>query len=230
MGYLTPDTIPADTICRVLIIPNDQRMIANVTGALELLTFAENWDAFGAQTPADSAAAMLPMFNDFCFKRGSCKMIGEIVCWSGVGSPDPKWLACDGSAVNIADYPDLYAIIGTIYGSPGAGQFNLPDLTDRTPAGIGVNALGTPYGEASHTLITAETPSHTHSDTGHTHAESAAVASVGAAITGVPVPSAIPIVGVTGVGIAILTSTGGDGAHNNLGPRLAINFLIVALE
>jgi len=96
-------------------------------------------------------------------------------------------------------------------------------------AGLSARSIGDAIGEETHTLTSAEVPSHSHVDSGHTHSEIVATPSIGAAITGVPVPSAIPGVGVTGLGVANLSSSGGDGAHNNIQPSLAINFLIVAL-
>jgi hypothetical protein len=56
------------------------------------------------------------------------------------GSTAPEgFLVCDGSIVNIADYPKLYAVIGTSWGhgneiSPGVSDgltFHLPDLRGR---------------------------------------------------------------------------------------------------
>ena len=39
-----------------------------------------------------------------------------------------KWLLCDNSALNRADYPKLFGVIGTTYGNGGKGskKFNLP--------------------------------------------------------------------------------------------------------
>lgn len=73
LPYLTPQTNPTDFVCRVLRIPNDPLFIANVTGALEELTFAYNWELFGALTPIEAKDAMLTMFNAYCFgDSGDC--------------------------------------------------------------------------------------------------------------------------------------------------------------
>jgi microcystin-dependent protein len=235
VGYLTPETIPADTICRVVFIPNNAEFIANVTGALQSLVLPENWTLQGAITPDQAAEALLPMFNAFCFREGTCRMIGEIVLWSTGSTPDPKWLECDGASLLRADYADLFAVIGTIYGSLDGSHFSLPDLRSRvaigdgTGPGLSTYAAGDQGGEETHTLTTPETPSHSHSDTGHTHTEGNAFPAVGAAIVGVPIPSAIPSAGVTGVGFAGISNTGGGGSHNNIQPYLALNYLIVAL-
>lgn len=52
---------------------------------------------------------------------------GTIVAFGGVTAP-AGWLACDGAVVATSAYPALYAAIGATWGSPGAGQFSLPDL------------------------------------------------------------------------------------------------------
>lgn len=41
------------------------------------------------------------------------------------------WKRADGSSLLIADYPDLYALIGTRYGSATALDFKLPNFTTR---------------------------------------------------------------------------------------------------
>lgn len=234
MAYLTPNTLPADTICRVLFIPNDLEFVANVTGALQLLTFADSFVEQGLLTPQETADAYRPMFEAFCFNQGECRVIGEIIAFAGDTPPYANWFVCDGSSLLIADFPDLYDVIGITYGAPDFTHFNLPNFGGRSPSGVGSSAgvdpvtLGSYYGEQDHTLTLSEAPAHTHTDVGHTHLESTAIAAVGAAITGVPVPSAVPSTGLTGSGSAALDSAGGDGAHNNVGPRLAINFLIVA--
>ncbi len=237
MGYLTPETIPADTICRVLFIPNDEQLLANVLGAVRELTFPSNWQPFGAVTPENAAAAMFDMFDLLASNIGACRMIGEIIAYAGTTSPDTdKWLPCDGSSLLRADYPDLFTVIGTTYGSVDGTHFNIPDLQGRSASGAGTGAglsavsVGDSYGEENHVLVTAELASHSHTDTGHTHAEGNAAPALGAAIVGVPVPSAIPAVGVTGIGNASITSTGADTGHNTIGPRLGILYLIVALQ
>ena len=59
---------------------------------------------------------------------------GTILPWSS-GSIPTGFLECDGSAVSQSTYAALYAVIGTTYGDPGGGNFNLPDLRDNVPIG-----------------------------------------------------------------------------------------------
>lgn len=180
---------------------------------------------------------MVPMFDAFCFNEGACRVIGEIITFAGSVSPDPvRWLECDGQSVLRADYPDLFTVIGTTYGSVDSTHFNLPDFQGRAAtgagsgAGIDPHAVGDSYGEQDHVLTVAELATHAHSDIGHIHGEVTAVPTIAAAITGVPVPSAIPGVGFTGSASANITNTGSNSPHNTVGPRLTILYLIVALS
>ena len=57
---------------------------------------------------------------------------GLIIPWPDSSVPS-GFLECDGSAVSRTTYADLFAVVGTNYGSgDGSTTFNLPDLADRT--------------------------------------------------------------------------------------------------
>jgi len=63
---------------------------------------------------------------------------GTIFPYAGaVASIPTGYLLCDGSQVPQQIYPDLYAVLGNIYGtpSPGSGTFYLPDLRGRFALG-----------------------------------------------------------------------------------------------
>jgi len=95
---------------------------------------------------------------------------------------------CYGQAVSRTTYADLYAVVGTTYGSgDGSTSFNLPDLRGRviagqddmgglsanrltgTSGGVDGDVLGASGGFQQHTLITNEMPIHTHLQNGHQH-------------------------------------------------------------
>jgi microcystin-dependent protein len=151
--------------------------------------------------------------------------IGTILqfIFSGDDVPD-KWLLCDGSAVDGAVYPDLHKKLMKTFASP-----NLPDLRGRTVVGKdnmgGTSAnritaswadsvLGT-GGAETHTLSTTEIPAHTHGAQGKGGSASA---------------EGIYIAHSEVVASTVQTdSTGGGGAHNNLQPSIAMNFIIRAL-
>lgn len=230
IGWLTPNTAPTDYVCRRVFIPNDVDWIAIVCGALIELTNPNNFEQFGSAAPAQTAAEFAVMFDKFSYEGQSCKMIGEIILWSGTSAPiDTRLLLCDGSSVSDVDYPELWGIIGLTYGGTGSTDFLLPDLRGKVAIGeSGSHSLGASAGTETVTLASGEVPAHSHTDTGHVHAESTAFPALGAAIVGVPVPSAVPLAGLTGIGNASLTSSGGGGAHNNMQPYLTLNYYIVA--
>ncbi len=98
-----------------------------------------------------------------------------IVPWSSSSVPS-GFLECNGQAVSQSTYSALFAIIGTTYGDPGGGNFNVPDLQDNVAVGKSNNkALASTGGAntvassgnvagstANHTLSTAELASHSH--------------------------------------------------------------------
>lgn len=220
MGYLTADTCPTDSICRALFIPNDEAFLAIVRGALQELIFPWNYDKFGALDPEFMSACFQDMFDKFCFNEGVCRVIGEVIAYAGLTSPDPRWLLCDGSSLLRTDYPDLFAIIGTTYGAVDGSHFTLPDLQGRSQIGAGSGsglsprAVGDSGGEETHVLTIGELASHVHS-TGNS------------AILGTSAPPPLDALGPNPFP-ATTGSTGNDDPHNNMQPFLAINYLIVA--
>jgi hypothetical protein len=62
--------------------------------------------------------------------------IGTILPYGGSAEPNDGWLFCDGRALRRDDYPDLYHVIGTNFGTPDAAHFNLPDLRGRFVRGV----------------------------------------------------------------------------------------------
>ena len=237
IGWLTPDAAPGNFAPRCLLIPDSVDWLAIVAGALLPLTYAYNFESYGTSTPDQTAAIFQDMFDRFSFNTGVCRVIGEVVVIAGTANPNPgNWLPCDGASLLRSDYPDLFTALGTTYGAADGTHFNVPDLQGRAPiatgsgSGLTPRALGDSIGEETHALTLAESASHTHTDSGHTHVEGIAVPAVGAALVGVPIPSSVPGVGVTGVGNAALSSAGSDGAHNNMQPSLALNYFIVALN
>lgn len=162
---------------------------------------------------------MVDMFDKFCANEGICRMIGELILWSGAAPPDEtSVLLCDGTHYSNVDYPGLYDVIGLAYGGTGATDFAVPDLRSRVPIGeSGTFVLADTGGETEHTLTESEMPT-------HSHIYVPPVFNVDIEAPGAPDPLA--------AGIGIPTSTGnagGNGAHNNMQPYLTINYYIVAL-
>jgi microcystin-dependent protein len=99
---------------------------------------------------------------------------GAVTAFGGTSAPT-GWLICDGSAVSRTTYSDLFAAIGTNFGSgDGSTTFNIPDMRGRVPTGyaasgghIDVSAIGNNDGVA----VANRRPKHQTSktDSGHTH-------------------------------------------------------------
>jgi len=101
---------------------------------------------------------------------------GVVVPFAGVATP-LGWLLCDGSEYSIADYQQLYEVIGfTFKDDPEVGKFAVPDLRGRFPLGLdnmaGVSAnrvlnnsadtLGGIGGSENKTITTENLPEHEH--------------------------------------------------------------------
>lgn len=64
---------------------------------------------------------------------------GTIVGFGGSSIP-AGFLACNDQAVSRTTYARLFAAISTSYGTgDGSSTFNVPDLRDRAPLGVGTN-------------------------------------------------------------------------------------------
>jgi microcystin-dependent protein len=58
--------------------------------------------------------------------------VGTIIAWGGeIGSIPKNWTLCNGRVMSKTAYPDLFAALGTSWGTSGADKFNLPDLRGR---------------------------------------------------------------------------------------------------
>lgn len=98
---------------------------------------------------------------------------GIITQYAGTTAPT-GYLMCQGQAVSRSTYAALFVALGTTYGTgDGSTTFNLPDLQGRVPVGKNGSgtfaSLNTKGGAETHTLSTAEMPSHTHTQNAHSH-------------------------------------------------------------
>ena len=114
--------------------------------------------------------------------------VGTIVNYGGTTAPD-DWLLCYGQAISRTTYADLFAVIGTTYGTgDGITTFNAPDMrgrvvvnqddmggssanrvTDAEADSLNGDTLGDTGGVETQTLSEAEMPAHTHTGPSHTH-------------------------------------------------------------
>lgn len=163
--------------------------------------------------------------------------------------------ASSGATVANDNYQALFDVVKTAYGNSGSEVFgngdtvNLPDLRGRVVAGqddmggssannltnqsggLNGDTLGATGGAETHTLTTAQLPSHTHgsgtlqSDTSDVRSR-ALVGSGGTSTISLNTTSAtnsfaaIQITGSTG------SAFSGPGAHNNVQPTIILNYII----
>jgi len=202
-AFLTPNVteLSGRNIRRYFCI--DSGLARFLTGALDELNHAYNWEPFGDMSPDQ----MVELLEEAIASMGNCEMIGQII--ATVGTLPDYCLLMDGASVLVTDYPDLAtAVPQWVSGS----VITLPDMSHAYIVGDLVNT-GTFQGDNTHTLTEGEMPIHSHSYT-------MAVASVSTVV--VPdEPSAVPAVGVT-------DAAGGGLAHNNMPYSLGVKWAIIA--
>jgi len=99
------------------------------------------------------------MFND--------AFLGLVIPFAGK-TPPTNWMLCQGQELPIAEYDELFSLIGTIYGGDGDMTFALPNLCERVAihAGQGFQMQSFTAGATGgneKVMITADNlPPHTH--------------------------------------------------------------------
>jgi microcystin-dependent protein len=150
--------------------------------------------------------------------------VGEIRM-TGFGWPPKEWAGCDGQIMSIAQNQALFSLIGSQFGGDGHTTFGLPDLRCRVPvhAGNGVS-LAEAGGVETVTLMSTQMPAHE-----HTAFAAASEAEEDSPANHIPGTATIDAYAspsnMVGMGQAIGQS-GGNQAHDNVQPSLAVNFCI----
>lgn len=215
----TPAGSPAD--------PNDAAIQSSVGSGNPWTKIAR------VRVPAGQTTIGNSLIDDLRSMARSKMPVGAVIDVAGATAPLGTLLAY-GQAISRTTYADLFAYLGTLYGvGDGSTTFNLPDLRGRTVAGkdnmggssanrltnqsggLNGDTLGATGGAETHTLITAEMPSHDHSIGG---GQSQWVrGGTGAS------PASINQVGSAFRVDNDMDNTGGGGAHNNVQPTIIFN-------
>ena len=149
--------------------------------------------------------------------------------------PPTGWAFCDGQLMPISQNTALFSLLGTNYGGDGKSTFGLPNLQGSVPLHVGGNQpgpglsfhdLGESAGSDNVTLLSTETPPHTHAVQAQT---------IDPGDNRIPGP-------VLNLGAAQIYASGASNAqlsaqalsvfpgsgfpHNNLMPYLTLNFCI----
>lgn len=175
--------------------------------------------------------------------------IGEIRMFSFAWAPR-NWALCNGAILPINQYQALYALLGSQFGGDGKTTFALPDLRGRTPLNQGNGAdqrqylPAVPGGSETVTLTAANLPAHTHSVLATTAmadrptpiGSSASVHCLIAAVAQDSSPTKVsppyygnPAGSMAALDAGSVSSTGGNGPHNNLQPFAVVNFCIATV-
>lgn len=170
--------------------------------------------------------------------------VGSVMDFAGSAAPS-GWLVCGGQSLSRTEYAELFAVIGTGFGSLSGSTFSLPDCRGRVAAGRDFDSggvagrltattmtpdgttLGATGGAQTVTLTTAQMPSHSHAvtDPGHGHTYNGAVSLTGGVDSGEPQRLGTANTGTSATGITIANAGGGD-AHPNVQPTILFNKII----
>lgn len=119
----------------------------------------------------------------------------------GIELSPEGYLFCDGSDYLKTDYPDLFSVIGVLYGTPSnSSYFRVPNMVDRFPLGASTSSayIGMYGGKNLMAINTGMLPPHNHSVT--TYVTSAAFVGAGSVTRSVINSSASGLTGNVGAG------------------------------
>jgi microcystin-dependent protein len=208
-AWLTPEEsqLSESQVERIIRVPGS--LWSFVTGALTLLTEAENWEEFGDATPDDMAQFFADVLDEYLVSKPY--IVGEIRAFANILAIPDGWLDMNGQTLAQADYPELTEVVPSAW--KVGSDIIIPDMEDTFLAHVGDTVtLGQFSGANIHTLTLGQIPSHT-----HTYARRPNTIFVQAG-TGAPVPH-----------IEQSANTGGAGsgsAHNNIPRNLGIIYAI----
>lgn len=182
--YDTTGNFAEDTSYQITLVANDSfnGHSTPITQTMSTAYYTIDFQAGGKEiafgAPANDSLTEHPngLFKcnmDAVFKEGVVveRLVGEIKMFAGTTIPT-GWLLCDGSEVEIADYPLLYDAIGNFWGvASDSDHFKLPNFVGRMPLGasdINTTEWVTITGENEYSSFTLDAPTYARWGTGTT--------------------------------------------------------------
>lgn len=161
----TPSTTPAAITRLVLYCPDTPEHFALLMGALQKLT--DEWYWQGAIADIETTVQWFTRANDLTSRKERALYVGQVVFTAGTVA-DTCLIPADGREVEIAIYPELYTVIGDVFGVATSGFFRVPNIGSRSIVGVGTNGtdtriLGDSGGANSVTIGVDNLPMHSHS-------------------------------------------------------------------
>lgn len=207
MPFLRPAAV-ADLARYEVCIPDTAEWRTQLWGAISLLLQSWQWEGDSSLSDEEIAEEYLKVLNSF----ERCPMLAGFVSPYGGANAPLGWLLCDGATYQVADYPELYAVIGNEFGG-GVTEFRVPRIQGRFLQGaVSSGQIGLTGGEATHTLTEDEIPAHTHS--------------LNETIIPTTPGAPTPTLGFSAVPTLQTNSAGGGEAHNNTPLFLKMHFMI----
>jgi len=161
--------------------------------------------------------------------------LGIIKPYAGFGFVPDGWLPCDGRKLPINGNEALYAIFGTIYGGDGRTNFALPNLNSRAVIGTGqgpsltFRKLGQSGGAEGVAIDVSTLPAHTHASFALSVNPDSEDPSTHFLTKTANNRYCLKQDGDTEIKMGndiISTSVGGNLAHDNMPPYMAIKYII----
>jgi microcystin-dependent protein len=158
--------------------------------------------------------------------------VGEVRMFGG-NFPPVGWAFCNGAILPISQNTALFSLLGTSYGGNGTSNFALPNLQGAFPVhagagpGLSQRIVGESGGSDTVTLTRAQLPAHGH---GLEAVSTATTGRPGNTVSLAPTSNGSALYRAPDVYLNTAPSdigaSGGNGAHNNLPPYLAVSFII----